>query len=226
VSVSPGLPSARVLASARARRTTSRGLATPNQTQLGSIGRSLTTQNSSSNNPGILTIRKSIEIGTLASSSTMTVNGAAAFALNNIYDYTSWAAVYDLYRITLIKVMFIPVANLSPNGTNPSVSYLSAAVDFDDITVPSAPAEIINYQNHIILGPSGSGTLTWKPRVALAAYSGAFTSYASKEDQWIDCSSASVEHYGLKYSLKQATTTSIHNWLAFAELTVQFKNQR
>lgn len=156
----------------------------------------------------------------------MTVNGAAAFTLSSIHDYSSWAAVYDLYRITQVKFFVIPNSNLTSTGTNPCVTYLTVAVDFDDASVPSTPAEVMNYQNHIIVGSSGSGSLTWKPRVALAAYSGAFTSYASKEDQWIDCTSSTVEHYGIKYSIKQATTTSITNWIAFAELTVQFKNQR
>jgi len=75
-------------------------------------------------------------------------------------------------------------------------------------------------------------TIRLRPRVASALYaSGAFTSYGvGPKDQWIDCVSPSVEHYGLKLAtsvFSAANNPTVDpSWDVYMVYYVKFRNPR
>jgi len=99
-------------------------------------------------------------------------------------------------------------------------------IDYDNGTALTSTAAAREYDNCMILTPAESGERIFIPRMALAAYSGAFTSYANVEPQWIDTASTGVIHYGLKYFIPAVTSgqTMLQSWEINVEYYVSFRS--
>jgi len=109
---------------------------------------------------------------------------------------TGLLSVFDQYRIEQVEAW---IEQPSPN-TNAIYPVLHSAVDLDDANVPTSVGQIDDHQGALITsGPAGHYH-KWKPHIAVASFSGAFTSYSNMPSQWIDAASPNVQHYGLKYA--------------------------
>jgi len=144
----------------------------------------------------------------LTSSAVSGTNTYAAqnFTLSLFNAATSMAAVFDQYRIDQIECWVDPVGIAST-----SYPFLSTAVDIDDSNTPASAGQVLDKQGAV----SGTGQAghyhRWLPHMAIAAYSGAFTSYTNEPAQWIDCASPAVQHYGLKaLSVSNGTTPVVY----------------
>lgn len=135
---------------------------------------------------------------------------AKSFSLSDLPEYTYYTNIYDQYRLIGVKQKFIfgqtvalapaEIEASQPNFANAGIFYF--CVDYDDASSPTSVAQILNYQNSTYKHALGTYTTAFKPRVALAAYSGAFTSYANTSGkQWMDCNSPNVEYYGSKWAI-------------------------
>jgi len=114
-------------------------------------------------------------------------------------------------------------------GVAPNTSFVALAIDYDDANVPTTMAQVMDYDNAVVIGPTQECALTLKPKFAVAAYaSGVFTSYASSvENQWIDCASTGVEYYGLKIGVQaQNTANPTMNWRLFVRYHLEFRGMR
>lgn len=116
-----------------------------------------------------------------------------AFALNAVADYSQFLAVFDQYRISQIEVWLEPVGSQEATFAG-----LATAVDLDDSNNPSTIANVQAKQGAIMAGGGSSRYHRWQPHVAVATYSGTFTSYGNVPSMWIDAASPSVQHYGFK----------------------------
>lgn len=141
---------------------------------------------------------------TISSNGTADVTDGFVFRLTDLPGYGEWTSLFDQYKIYKIVIELIPGASNAPSSSSSiQISQLAEAVDTTDETAPATFAAILNYENvrvHCAL----NGTVvrrTIYPRVAVATYAGAFTSYHSKTG-WIDTASPNVEHYGWKYAFK------------------------
>jgi hypothetical protein len=121
-----------------------------------------------------------------------------ATAATSCTDFSSLAAVFDQYRINMIEIRLTPHApNAFITSTQP-VGQLYTVLDYDDATALASGAAAVAYSDCIVSPPYANQRRCFRPRVALAAYSGAFTSYANVASPWIDASSSTVNHYGVK----------------------------
>jgi len=151
------------------------------------------------------------------------------FTLDSLPNYTDFTNLYDEYRIKAVKVYFVPKQNSNTQGASAAYSEvptLVSAIDYDDATAPTTVAKMMEYDTTRIHGCADkSYTRIFKPNVSLAAYSGAFTSYAQREDQWLDSDSAGVKHYGLKYALLNAYAGGNNVWSCnvYATLYIEFR---
>lgn len=126
------------------------------------------------------------------SSSTVPIGYAFNLPLNALSGFASYTVLFDQYRIEQIEVWLEPsvVASLQAS--------LVTVVDVDDSNTPTSFGQVGDHQGALI-GPSNMGRYhCWKPHMAVAAYSGAFTSYSNQVAGWIDCASPAVQHYGFK----------------------------
>lgn len=125
------------------------------------------------------------------------------FFLSQLPNYTEFTNLYDQYKISRIKVKFIYSANSQDVTTAANITALPnllTVVDNNDSTALTSAGDYCQYKDFRIRRMDKPCSVYFKPQFAVAAYSGAFTSYASKTG-WIDCASYNVKHYGLKFGV-------------------------
>lgn len=142
--------------------------------------------------------------GVLCYNDPVTANGFGfKFTLADLSQQSTFTDLFDQYRITKIECSLMPRAvttHLSGTAIGTTPTYMYYAVDYDDGNAPTTVGELQQYGNcrTICMTPGTVKHISFKPHVAMAAFSGAFTSYANMTNQWLDCASPSVQHYGLK----------------------------
>lgn len=117
------------------------------------------------------------------------------FTLSLFQAYGSYTSLFDEYLIEEIECWL--ECTVAPSSTVASAQLFSA-VDFDDGNTPGAINTVLGKQGCLSSEVTSGHYHRWRPHVALAAYSGAFTSYSNIDSCWIDCASPAVQHYGLK----------------------------
>lgn len=145
------------------------------------------------------------------------------FVVSDIDDFASISNVFDCYRIKKILYQIKPLTLPVTSSSGINGCELIAAVDLDDSNAPTFNG-LTHYQNARIATPGNTLAIEFTPHVAVAAYSGAFTSYANEQNKWIDCASSSVQHYGLKVSVgQQLSGTYAHQWLGRAYFILELR---
>jgi len=165
---------------------------------------------------------------TVVAQAAATTNNTTYFQLSNLDNASSFENVWDQYRIDAIRMTCKPQNNAIGLVTNSTTSLvpLYCVIDYDNTANLSTAAAARQYQNCIVLEPGESFTRVFQPRIALDAYSGAFTSFANTEPVWIDCASPSVQHYGIKILVPGATAaqTQLQAWDIVYEYFISFKS--
>ena len=151
-----------------------------------------------------VTITRTVASGNFAAGAAgVDAFGAANFQLSQLSNYTDITNMYDEYRIKAVKWYIVPnqPTNTTAVGAASTPVFISS-VDYNDSATPTLKTTILQSDTARVHGPLNKMyTRTFKPNVALAAYAGAFTSYANVEDQWIDTGSPNVQHYGIKWGV-------------------------
>lgn len=167
----------------------------------------------------VYTIEQSVE-SAIAGQSTMEVDGTLFYTLNLFANLTALTTLFDTYRLVSITVSWVPL-NTVPSSSAP----VYTATDFDD-AISTPITTLLNYDT-LKIAPSGIYfERTFTPAMALAAYGGAFTSYAQRKMQWCDCASPGVQWFGLKYGIPPSGSASPPNWQVTSKVVLQFKNPR
>jgi hypothetical protein len=151
-------------------------------------------------------------------------------ATNGVYSYfaqpvtlsifsgtSALISVFDQYRIDQLEFWFDA---LNPNVvTNTPMLY--TCVDLDDASVPTSIGQIQDHPGALLsTGPSGHYH-RFKPHMAIAAYSGAFTSYSNVPATWIDSASPNVQHFGIK--MATLSTGNIYTYNLIVRAIISFR---
>jgi len=124
--------------------------------------------------------------------------------LGFLADYTDFTNLFDQYKIDRMSLELRTFATQATTATTGAL--INMVVDHDDAGIPAATdagiqllREYPTYKVANFVRPDAGKqfVMTCVPRVAVAAYAGAFTSYANVAS-WIDAASPSVQHYGFK----------------------------
>lgn len=150
-------------------------------------------------------------------------NYALIFKLSDLPNYTEFTALFDQYKFDRVEVDFIPVVTTT-NSALTVDSMIWTAVDFDDANATTA-LQIAEYENCHVYPPTQRFSVDITPRVALAAYAGAFTSYANVGSIWLDVGSPSIEHYGFKVGCNTAGGAT-QTWKIVCRYMLSFKSAR
>jgi hypothetical protein len=145
------------------------------------------------------------------------------FQLGYLPSYTEFTALYDQYKIDAVDITILP-SSVTSTPADQASGFVVLAVDYDDATTPANVDSLLQYGAAEVFPINSAIRMRLRPRMAVAAYSGAFTSYANTPSTWIDVASPSVQHYGLKFG-SSATTTSV-KWQVFARYHLQMKSSR
>jgi len=160
--------------------------------------------------------------GPYATSTSIPTAFATYFTLSQLAQSATFTALFDQYRIAMIEMLFSPQANAintpsSSNGGGELYSY----VDFDDATAPTVAIAQQRSNSQVVAGYQ-SVVHRFIPHVAQAAYSGTFASFANVTAPWIDCTSTTVQHYGVKAAAPVSNV--IIKWDIFTRVHIQFRN--
>lgn len=138
-----------------------------------------------------------VDYNDFATSITVPTYSSSYFALSSFPAYTAYTALFDEYKFVAIELWVEP--SLLMSSTVASVE-MATCVDIDDANTPASFSDVSDRQG-AITSLTGTGHYhRWKPSVAVAMYSGAFTSFGNEPAPWIDCASAGVQHYGFKFA--------------------------
>jgi hypothetical protein len=143
-----------------------------------------------------------------------------SFNISSLDNFASLATVFDQYRIDEIEVQIISGVSETTISSS-GIGQLYSCVDVDDATVPTSLAQVGGYSSCVKSDGTVSHYHRWQPQFAVATYSGAFTSYGASKG-FIDCSSPSVQHYGLKAA--STTGSATLTYTALIQYTVTFQS--
>jgi hypothetical protein len=171
----------------------------------------------------LYSFHRGIDLGIITASVTLETFTAYSFTLGALPDSTEFTALFDQYRIMQVRMEFTPLFV----DTSATVPYppIYTVIDYDDSnTITGLQA---NEYDSVMFSPTGTYfERTFNPRIAVAAYSGAFTSFMQpKAGTWVDCASPGVIHYGLKTVLPVANAAN-QVWQVRAHLFLQFRESR
>lgn len=162
------------------------------------------------------------DLGAISSNVT-TVTGAINFGFVQLNQAAALTAVFDQYRLAMVEVTFLPQISIVTATIASPLFYTT--VDLDD----STPVSITALQDY----PGCQETIsikqhkhTFTPHIAVAAYSGAFTSFANESAPWIDVASPSVQHYGVKYGFAADPTGQSYGYNIRVRYHFMFRNVR
>jgi len=164
-------------------------------------------------------VQSALRQASFATSASVPSFQSYGFAFSDLDQYTSFTAVFDQYKITGIEFWLIPQAPAVLNAGE-----VATVVDYDDTTNLSTFAAAEDYQNCQVGKTIEGHYRKFVPHIAVAAYSGAFTSFMNLNEQWIDCSYPGVLHYGVKVA--STVTTNAATFDALIRYHVSFRNVR
>jgi len=162
-----------------------------------------------------ITVTVSTTIVSFVTSSSTPVYASKSFSLVDFGGTSSYLTVFDQYRFDMLEVWLEPMTGTSVNGY-PAVA---SCVDNDDANVPTTYNSIADHQEALVGEGQAGRYHKWKPHMAVAVFSGAFTSYGNQAAGWIDSSSTAVQHYGFKVGVLGASTTTAYTLTARATLS-------
>jgi hypothetical protein len=171
----------------------------------------------------VYTIRRAYDAGLVSTSNGISSTGQITTSLSVFPDFTDFTSLFDAYRITHIRVTFTPIQQ----NTLSTAARIFTVIDYDDANVLPSPGAAEEYDTCQVSTIDNTSCVTrvYRPKYALAAFSGVFTSFAQSSGQWLDVASATVAHYGLKWITDP--DTSIKNVYRIDVLGVlQFVNVR
>lgn len=154
-----------------------------------------------------------------SSSTSIPVGVGAYITLGGLPNATTYAALFDQYRITQVEIWAMPTGSVAPEES----ALFKSVVDYDNTTTTATTSFFDSYSNTHTTTLLNGHYRRFSPHIAMAAYGGAFTSYANKSMQWIDCASTAVQHYGVKYYID--TTTAVVPVDLIWRVWIQFKNK-
>jgi hypothetical protein len=134
---------------------------------------------------------------------------AVIFEASQSINWSEISALYDQYCIDKVQYVIELATPFLSNGVYP---YCAIAPDYTDATAPTSEVGVLELAQAKVFqfGPDRTRlSVTVKPRAAMAAYqSGISSGYAVPNgDTWFSSDNSTVDHYGLKYWLRDYNNT-------------------
>lgn len=132
-----------------------------------------------------------------------TFNAAAAFSfkLSDLPQYTDFTNLFDQYKLTGVKLDFIPFADnvsweVASNGASVAApgGPLLISVDQDDATIPASASEMLSRQNVKVVPVGRRHQMFLRPKYGDIAN----TTTLAPATGFIDCDTPNTPHYGVK----------------------------
>lgn len=151
---------------------------------------------------------------TMAAGSTETL-GSLVFQLDDVPDFAEFKAMYDCFKINRVKLMFIPISNVSLYSTASTQVFINTehsnriftVLDFNDET-PATSVNILRQYGTCKMSPNNRiHKRYFKPRIQNSVASG-----TSQYIGWLSTdTSDDVKWFGVKYGITHQTAVGTEN---------------
>jgi hypothetical protein len=164
---------------------------------------------------------------------TATAGGATTlqliFNLNVLDNGSVFVSLFDQWRIDAVKLRVVPQQPGLAFFTNSTTTFTPVYVvlDYDDNVALGSAANARAYDTCIELGADETCTRVFRPRAQMQVNNATGTTggISSVSPDWIDCSTSSVNHYGVKFFVPAAAAgqTSLASWNIFWDVYISFR---
>jgi len=140
------------------------------------------------------------------SSTTIPTFSGTYFVFSFLDQSANLVAIFDQYIIDELEYWIepLPGANAGAGG------FLYSVIDYDDANNLTSVQQAADYTNCMMSAATEGHYRRFKPHIAVASYSGTFTSFTNEEAQWIDAASTNVQHYGIKTACTTTTASILY----------------
>lgn len=129
------------------------------------------------------------------------VSGSLIFTLSNVEVPADITQLYDRYKITGVKVKFIPLFNFSSTVNTGYLPELMTCIDYDDSALPTEST--LRQRNIRIKRLDKPVSVFIKPKLAGMVYQGTSTAgYSIDSARYLNCAYPDIQHFGLKFIIK------------------------
>jgi len=175
-------------------------------------------------NQNLFTFDQTVSLSTIATTAVagVEVDKAYQFLLSDLDGASNLVAVFDQYRFLQVTVTFQPRISENISGGS-GIGTLTTAIDYDDANNLGVAA-LRQYETVAVVPAYKAVSRTLTPHCAIAVYNGAFSAFANRSMQWIDCAYQSVQHYSVKASLTNSSLVSATMYDVTARYVLQFRN--
>ncbi len=163
----------------------------------------------------------------ITSSTSVTQLGSLQFKFSDLNSASSWAALFDRYRLISMRVEFRPYSQQMPTGVG-SIGSLHTAIDFDDAGTPASITEVERYGTYASVPGYRPLVRHFCPRPAKMMYKTVSTTgYAEGEyGLWIDMANTDIPYYGVKYALETTASAAQFTYQVFVTPTWEVSSRR
>lgn len=153
-----------------------------------------------SQGPRIYRFKRSHNYGTGATVAVTPTLVAQNYSLNDLPNYTEFTALFDFYKITGIRIRFLPYqteSNSTGTVNNAANVPIFHVVDTSDATAPTTVEELCEYQDHKISNLYTGFDVYFKPKFSDAT--------SATRDGWVATTNPSLNYNGFKYAIPPTT---------------------
>lgn len=151
-------------------------------------------------------IVQDVNLGTIFSvSNSVATFGAVNFTISTLDQVASFSNVFDQYKIDMVE-LWVSISGQTANTGN-SGRFVSV-IDYDDSANLTTFNSALDYTNAVVTHANEGHYRRFRPHIAVASYSGTFTSYTNIEATWIDILSTGVQHYGVKFAAEALSSVN------------------
>ncbi len=145
--------------------------------------------------------------------------------LQDFPNYSLWTGAFDEYKIVGCEFWIIPAATQSTVSAYEAGRYVTS-IDLDDASPFSSYAAHCSSDSALVTGVLCGQYWRFVPRISNTVYNGAVASgyQTADKSEWIDTSTPSVNHYGLKCT--STATTVATNMVVECRIKVLFRGSR
>ena len=155
-------------------------------------------------NLGVHSFKRKVVLGNVQAynNAGVGVNAAVAFSfkLSDLPQYTDFTNLFDQYKLTGVKLDFIPFADnisweVASNGASIAApgGPLLVSVDMDDATAPASASEMLSRQNVKVIPVGRRFQMFLRPKYGDVAN----TTTLAPATGFIDCDTPNTPHYGV-----------------------------
>lgn len=149
-------------------------------------------------------------------------NPAYQFTLNSLPDYSEFVNLYDMYKITGIKLSIVPTAQAVTSAVSGTIntsgfSRVHSVIDFDDNTQLASENNALQYATLRTTSHQRTHTRFFKPKLSVSIDGELATTLASapSANRWISTEYPEVEHRGVKVWINPPVNNAVSTSLTY-----------